>query len=123
MRFIFTLYLSGECDGVRCEYNSTCELVGGKKKCECDFPCSGSTGTVCGSDGTTYTHKCALLKEQCAEQRKITVIKNGRCGGEFAGEIIHDIKTIDILYTALDNGASLLVKLKPRILQRLPPFE
>ena len=30
-------------------------------------------------------------------------------------------KTIDILYTL--DSASLLVKLKPRIFQRLPPFE
>ena len=34
----------------------------------------------------------------------------------------HPEKTIDILYTLLDS-ASLLVKLKPRIFQRLPPFE
>jgi hypothetical protein len=30
-------------------------------------------------------------------------------------------RTIDILYTL--DSASLLVKLKPRIFQRLPPFE
>ena len=31
------------------------------------------------------------------------------------------LETIDILYTL--DSASLLVKLKPRIFQRLPPFE
>ena len=34
---------------------------------------------------------------------------------------IHEEIIIDILYTL--DSASLLVKLKPRIFQRLPPFE
>ena len=36
-------------------------------------------------------------------------------------ELIVTILSIDILYTL--DSASLLVKLKPRIFQRLPPFE
>jgi coxsackievirus/adenovirus receptor len=80
MIFNFTLSLSDDCNRLSCEYGSTCEVVNGEAKCECDFACSGSTTQVCGSDGATYAHKCALEKEQCAEQRMITVIKDGPCG-------------------------------------------
>ena len=65
---------------MRCDHGATCKIVDGRAKCECEIPCIESGGRVCGSDGKTYRSTCALLKEQCAEQRLINIIKNEACG-------------------------------------------
>ena len=65
---------------MRCDFGGTCNIVGGIAKCECDIKCADSNTQVCGSDGKTYSHKCELQKERCAEQKNINVIRNKRCG-------------------------------------------
>ena len=63
-----------------CNHGATCKVVGGRAKCECEILCIESGGQVCGSDGKTHRSPCTLLKEQCAEQRLIKIIKNEACG-------------------------------------------
>ena len=73
-------FFSGDCSTMRCNHGATCKIVGGRAKCECEILCIESGGQVCGSDGKTHRSTCALLKEQCAEQRPIQIIKNEACG-------------------------------------------
>ena len=80
MRFIFTFSVSDDCNKLSCRHGANCKVVGGLAKCECDFACADDDTKVCGSDGRTYENKCAMLKEQCAENRTITVIKTSACG-------------------------------------------
>jgi hypothetical protein len=60
----------------------------------------------------------ALLRHRVRSARDDT---RGKTMEKFANLKCHFAVTIDILYTL--DSASLLVKLKPRIFQRLPPFE
>ena len=68
-----------DCSTLSCTYGSTCKVVGGVAKCECDdSTCTGES--VCGSDGRTYTSECDLQKAQCTRKMTINVIKTGSCG-------------------------------------------
>jgi regulator of protease activity HflC (stomatin/prohibitin superfamily) len=58
--------------------------------------------------------------EQIAEAKRQKVILEAEAEAE-AIRVSIVLQPIDILYTL--DSASLLVKLKPRIFQRLPPFE
>ena len=87
--FIITLYILGDCSAAKCAFGSTCKVVNGLAKCDCDdLKCADGTTPVCGSDGKTYGYKCLLQKEQCAEQTAISVIHNGECG-EFITELVN----------------------------------
>ena len=76
------------------------------------------------SFGTTKDRM--LVIEECKNTRAVTIFIRG--GNKMVSTLAFytnfDVVTgicIDILYTL--DSASLLVKLKPRIFQRLPPFE
>jgi hypothetical protein len=90
-------------------YTSTCRRNTGKVELKSIFPAYHRCNCGTGGNRRTNVHIVYVLKlppASSSEHRRHT------CEPGF---------TIDILYTL--DSASLLVKLKPRIFQRLPPFE
>ena len=51
----------------------------GVASCQCDFQCSKSSKSVCGSDGLTYDNDCQRKSAQCKLKTSIELVKNGPC--------------------------------------------
>lgn len=71
-----------DCDNVACTDGKKCRMRRGEPKCVCAPTCSRQgrrRGTVCGSDGRTYRHKCSLLKYNCRHTENVFVDYYGKC--------------------------------------------
>ena len=53
-----------------------------KPKSSCNQGCPKVLKRVCGSDNVTYDNKCLLKKTACEKNKKITIVKKGRCEGK-----------------------------------------
>ncbi|XP_028395198.1 agrin-like [Dendronephthya gigantea] len=62
-----------------CAHYATCKVVQGLPRCVCPDLCPSIFSPQCGSDGKTYQNECALKRESCARQMRITVAKNAPC--------------------------------------------
>lgn len=59
----------------RCVANEKSNQV----SCQCPDSCPPLPSQVCGSDNTTYTNECFLIKEGCKRQRPLFVTKESAC--------------------------------------------
>uniref|UniRef100_A0A6G1S6W8 Agrin n=1 Tax=Aceria tosichella TaxID=561515 RepID=A0A6G1S6W8_9ACAR len=69
------------CEAKYCAYGR-CVVVNeavGEVACKCPDSCPNLPEPVCGSDNTTYTNECHLIKEGCARQRPLFVTKTSSC--------------------------------------------
>jgi len=68
---------SGRCTRPRNSYCSA--LPGGFTYCKCNHICPKISKPVCGSDRRTYPNRCSLDAYACYSNRRIKVVKNGKC--------------------------------------------
>lgn len=69
------------CEAHYCAYGR-CKIVDaerGQVKCECPDSCPPLPQPVCGSDNSTYTNECHLIREGCLRQRPLFVTKESSC--------------------------------------------
>lgn len=75
---------SDPCEDVTCNYGANCELTPqGHPVCLCSTVCFEELSVekkVCGTNGQTYSSRCAMEKASCEEQREIRVATTGPCG-------------------------------------------
>ncbi|KAL3289355.1 hypothetical protein HHI36_022791 [Cryptolaemus montrouzieri] len=84
-RDIRVLY-DGPCNGCEknaCDFYSSCEADGTSEgKCVCSKVCQNvklNNGTVCGTDGVTYSSECELRLTSCKLQQFILLAYKGTC--------------------------------------------
>ncbi|KAM5248760.1 agrin [Ctenodactylus gundi] len=72
------------CRGVLCGFGAVCEPSKeepGRASCVCrKSACPAVVAPVCGSDASTYSSECELQRAQCAQQRRIRLLRRGPCG-------------------------------------------
>lgn len=69
------------CEAHYCPYGR-CVVINekaGQVHCQCPDSCPSLPMPVCGSDNTTYTNECNLIKEGCKRQRPLFVTKEASC--------------------------------------------
>ena len=75
------------CDGVNCGHDKKCKVRRGHPRCVCAPDCSKKSirhrGPLCGGDGRTYRNHCALLKNNCREQKHTWIDYYGECQRKF----------------------------------------
>ena len=76
---LFFIYLTG-CAGKTCPPYGNCVQSDSGFACVCP-DCSPKGGKVCGTDGKTYKHSCELETYACKENKKISIVSQGGCGG------------------------------------------
>ncbi|XP_019567657.2 agrin isoform X5 [Rhinolophus sinicus] len=72
------------CRGMLCGFGAVCEPSAdnpGRAACVCrKRACPRVVAPVCGSDASTYSNECELLRAQCSQQRRIRLLSRGPCG-------------------------------------------
>ncbi|XP_054994916.1 agrin isoform X2 [Sorex araneus] len=72
------------CRGMLCGFGAVCEPNAespGRASCVCKkSACPSVVAPVCGSDASTYSSECELLRAQCRQQRRIRLLSRGPCG-------------------------------------------
>ena len=68
------------CFDQSCTYHAECIVEQGLPKCVCLSNCPNTSSPICGSDGVTYDNDCAMKRESCNKQLRITVSSRGHCG-------------------------------------------
>lgn len=67
-----------------CGFGAVCEPSAespGRASCVCKrSACPSVVAPVCGSDASTYSNECELLRAQCSQQRRIRLLSRGPCG-------------------------------------------
>ncbi|CAG9855043.1 unnamed protein product [Phyllotreta striolata] len=84
-RNISVLY-EGPCNGCenkKCDFYSECESDGTSEgRCVCPQSCADSklnNGTICGTDGISYTSECELRMASCKTKQYVIVAYKGNC--------------------------------------------
>lgn len=67
------------CEAHYCAYGRCVSNDRGQLSCRCPESCEPMPSPVCGSDNTTYTNECHLIKEGCRRQRPLFVTKEAPC--------------------------------------------
>ena len=68
------------CQKLDCSLGAVCRVdEDDVATCQCEFQCSKSVKSVCGSDGLTYDNDCQRLSAQCKLQTKIELVSAGAC--------------------------------------------
>ena len=61
---------------------SRCVVTNGTAQCVCPKDCPDSNQTVCGSDRKNYNNECDLKKAACSDNKRLFVIRRGKCPGK-----------------------------------------
>ncbi|XP_065165794.1 agrin-like isoform X2 [Atheta coriaria] len=74
----------GPCDGCenkQCDFYAICAEVEKNARCICPKVenCDGYNGTVCGTDGVTYSSECALRVAACEAKQYVLIAYKGDC--------------------------------------------
>lgn len=67
------------CEAHYCPYGRCVASERGQVSCHCPDTCQPLPAPVCGSDNTTYTNECHLIREGCRRQRPLFVTKESTC--------------------------------------------
>lgn len=86
------------CENKQCDFYAICAEVEKNARCVCPKVenCDGYNGTVCGTDGVTYSSECALRVAACEAKQYVLIAYKGDCG-KFNKTIKY--KTINTLKT------------------------
>lgn len=67
------------CEAHYCPYGRCRAKESGELECHCPDYCDLVSNPICGSDNTTYTNECHLIKEGCNRQKPLFVTKLSAC--------------------------------------------
>lgn len=64
-----------------CPFYGSCTVdQQGSTQCNCPASYSCSEGTICASNGLTYSDECKMKEYSCEKKKELVVVHKGACG-------------------------------------------